>query len=132
MLITTCSYLQGGKQQSLLLLLSLVFKVVLKFSVFFNKKDLLIREGLISSQFTLISVELILVHLHINWIEVEVNNSAFSCFGIMHRYINDHKNYSVKCLQWWTQWCNLTKISHVTQKKLVKIMYEDLFALKGK
>lgn len=65
MLITTCSYLQGGKQQSLLLL-SLVFKVVLKISVFFNKKDLLIREGLISSQFTLISVELILVHLHIN------------------------------------------------------------------
>lgn len=117
MLITICSCLQDGKLQSMLVLLSLVFKVVLKFSAFLNKKDLLIREGLISSQFTLISVELILVHLCVNWIKVEVNNSAFSRLRIMQRYINDHKNYSVKCA---LEWCNLTKITHITQKKVGK------------
>lgn len=50
----------------MLVLLPFVFKVVLKFSAFLNEKDLLIREGLISSQFTLIPLELILVHLHVN------------------------------------------------------------------
>lgn len=77
----------------MLLLLPFLFKVVLKFSSFLNEKILLIREGLISSQFTLISVELIFVHLRVNWIKVKVNNSRFSLFGTLQRCVSDHKNY---------------------------------------
>lgn len=76
----------------MLLLLPLLFKAVLKFSSFLNEKILLIRGGLISSQFTLISVELIFVHLCVNWIKVKVNNSPFSLFGMLQRCVSDHKN----------------------------------------
>lgn len=95
MLNTTCPYLQEWKATVRVAFITITFECCTQIQVHVNEENLSIRGGLISSHFSLISVELILVHLRVNWIKVKVNNSAFSLFRTLHRCVSDDKNESL-------------------------------------